>query len=139
MLKEFFKKASPSALCIVVAAGILLIVFCALLARNIQMAKQSGIFAQQASISELLLKNKQANWTSVSDIQYIDAWMTFAYVNFIFDIPESYLKDWLRIDDKNYPNLIIRRYAKSRKLDKAGLVNEIKKLVREYMDSRPGK
>jgi len=85
----------------------LLILSCILLVRNIQIARQGGVFNHRTSVSELLLKNKQSNQISIADTDYIDVWMTFQYVNFIFDIPENYLKDQLRITDNAYPNMTL--------------------------------
>lgn len=90
-------------------------------------------------ISELLLKNKQTNQTSVRDIEYIDAWMTFQYINFVFDIREDYLKEVLYIEDTHYPNLSIGRYIKNQKLDSAVFIKEIKERVFEYMSLHPVK
>lgn len=59
--------------------------------------------------------------------------MTFQYVNFIFKMPDDYLKNGLNIKNNNYPNLPIGRYIKNEKLDKTVVINRIKVLVREYI------
>lgn len=59
--------------------------------------------------------------------------MTFSYINFIFDIREDYLKNELSITDNHYPNLPIGRYIKSKNLDKAAFIKEVKGKVSEYV------
>lgn len=139
MLENPLKKASSLESFLIIAAIALLMVFSSLLIRSVQLAHKTGVFEKHTPISELLLKNKETNRTSVADVDYIDVWMTFQYINFVFDIPENYLKDTFRIEDPHYPNLPIGRYVRSRNLDKNVLLEEIKGKVREYMQLHPNK
>lgn len=118
---------------------VLLTIFSVLLVHNIQLAHKTGVFQNRTSISELLLKNKQTNVTSIQDVEYIDVWMTFEYINFIFNLPENYLKDMLYIDDTHYANLSIGRYIKDKKLDRDIFINEVKNKVKEYIVLHPTK
>ncbi len=139
MFGKFFKKISPLESFVIVAVCALLIVFCALLVRNVQIARREGVFQSRAPISGMLLENRRMNRVSVSDIERIETWMTFQYVNVVFDLPENHLKDALAIKDARYPNLPIGRYAKKQEIDRDQFVESVKKLVREYMEARPGK
>ena len=103
------------------------------------MARQAGIFQKNDTISRLLTRNRQANETMVKDIEFIDDWMTIQYVNFIFSLPDEYLKNRLIIDHPKYPRLPIGRYAKQKGLDKAKFLESIKNAGREYMDAHPSK
>jgi hypothetical protein len=111
--------------------------FSVFLIHNIQLAHKEGVFQSHTSISDLLLKNKQTNKTSIQDIEYIDIWMTFGYINFIFNLPENYLKEVLHIDNTHYPNFPIGRYIKDKKLDKDTFIQELKDRVREYIVLHP--
>lgn len=104
--KNQFKKISIDILLI---AGVILLLATVtfFLLQNIKSARQDGIFADRASITEQLLKKKQIKTTSVKDIESIDSWMTFQYINLIFSLPDSYLKEKLAINDKKYPNIPI--------------------------------
>ena len=137
MPRNLLKKLTPVESFLTIAIIVLLILFSVFLIRNIQLAHRSGVFQNHMPISELLLKNKQMNQTSARDIEYIDTWMTFQYINFVFDIRENYLKDMLHIEDVHYPNLSIERYIRNQKLDKAIFIEEIKKQVLEYMSLQP--
>ncbi len=133
MLQKIFKNITKIELLLIWAIIILIILFSIFLIHNIQSAHRSWVFTNRTSVSEYLLKNKQASKTSLSDIEYIDTWMTFQYVNFIFKMPDDYLKNGLNIKNNNYPNLPIGRYIKNEKLDKTVVINRIKVLVREYI------
>lgn len=110
-----------------------LILMSVVLVRNINMAKKGGAFKQHVPISDFLLKNKRTNSATIADVEYIDTWMTFQYINFIFSLPEDYLRGALYIEDKKYPNLPIERYVKSKNLDGPSFILEIKKFVRDYL------
>lgn len=79
------------------------------------------------------MKNKHTNRLSVDDIEYIDIWMTFQYINFVFGIPEDYLKDQLHITDTRYPNMTLGKYMKNENIDKADFLEKIKDMIRVYM------
>lgn len=137
MFQNLLRKTTPIESFLIVVIIILLIVFSVFLIRNVQLAHKSGVFKSYTPISELLLKNKEMNRTSIKDTEYIDIWMTFQYINFIFDIPENHLRDTLHITDPRYPNLTIGRYIKNGKLDRMTVIDEIKRIVREYMSLHP--
>ncbi len=113
--------------------AIAIVVFCVLLVQNIQSAKRAGVFNQRSSITEILLQNKKTHLTSLADIELIDTWMTFQYVNFIFDLPLSYLQKSLRIEESAYPKIPIGKYIKIHNLNRGEFLLEVKKLVREHM------
>lgn len=45
------------------------------------------------------------------EINNLQGWMTFDYINHSFRIPESNLKNELKITDKTYPKITIRKAA----------------------------
>jgi len=137
MFQKIFKNITKIELLLIWATIILIILFFIFLVHNIQSAHRSWVFTHHTSVSEYLLKNKQASKTSFADIEYIDTWMTFQYINFIFEMPNDYLKNGLNIKNNNYPNLPIGRYIKNEKLDKMVVINKIKMLVREYLRLHP--
>ena len=62
----------------------------------------------------------------------IEGWMTFSYVNYIFSLPPSYLKDSLTIQDSHYPNLGINKYAKSKNIDITSFLASVRESVVQY-------
>ncbi|MFA6090147.1 MAG: hypothetical protein WC774_00005 [Candidatus Gracilibacteria bacterium] len=137
MFKKLFHKITPVESLLVGAILLLLILFSLFLVHNIQLAHKSGVFNNHTSISGYLIENKRTNKTSVADIEYIDVWMTFQYINFIFGMPDNYLKDALLIKNSQYPSISIGRYIKNEKIDKITIINQIKVLTHKYVSLHP--
>lgn len=134
MIKYPFKKITHTETILIVIVSIFLVIFSVFLIRKIHSIGQAGIMKNHMPpISKLLIKNKEMNRTSITDISYIEGWMTFAYVNFIFSLPEDYLQKNLLIEDPKYPNLPIYRYIKRNKLNTSEFIEKLKNIVREYM------
>lgn len=64
------------------------------------------------------------------DIDSIEVWMTFSYINVAFQLPWDLLSTKLKIKDFRYPNLSLRNYIKDNKLDKELLLQQIKEIIR---------
>jgi len=62
----------------------------------------------------------------------IEGWMTFRYINFVFNLPANYLSGKLNITGTNYLNSTLDSYANARKLDRAAFLASAKKAVTEY-------
>lgn len=121
---------------LIVFLSAILIIFTVLIARNIIIARRIGLFSRHKPVSELLLRQKGMNAISASDADYIDSWMTFRYINFIFNLPENYLKDKFGIEDKQYPNLTLNRYAKRNNKDKTLFIEEARQAVGDYIKGK---
>jgi hypothetical protein len=74
----------------------------------------------------------QDHQLQINDIQ---PWMTFDYVNVVFKLPKNYLKDILGISDQRYPNLRIDTYSKETNFNKPLLLQTIKKYTASYNPS----
>lgn len=68
--------------------------------------------------------------SGVLDIEDIEVWMTFSYINFRFHLPPDFLREELSIDDKKYPNIPISRYVKKKKLDSTQFLRQVKDTIR---------
>jgi len=66
------------------------------------------------------------------DVHIIESWMTFRYLNVIFNIPSDYLRDALQITDTRYPNLTIGRLAKDTSQDPAVFAEHVRTAVTHY-------
>lgn len=76
---------------------------------------------------------------STPSTSFIESWMTFGYINQVFDLPTSYLQHQLSIVDPKYPNMQVGRYAKSRGIEVAAFVLQVRYAVNQYqlgMDNR---
>lgn len=65
------------------------------------------------------------------EIDTIETWMTFSYLNFAFHLPDDFFRDKLAIDHPKYPKVSIESYARNKNLDKNILLDEIKTLLRQ--------
>lgn len=72
---------------------------------------------------------------TVADIVYISPWMTFDYINKLFNIPQSYLEKNLDIHDSKYPFITVGMYAKKSSTNSLVLVEDIRNSIREYFTS----
>jgi hypothetical protein len=73
----------------------------------------------------------------VHGVESIDTWMTFAYINFTFGIPDSVLRDTLKIDSLKYPQLSLRSYIKTKKLNSQIFLSSVKETVQSYLFAHP--
>jgi hypothetical protein len=85
-----------------------------------------------------LIYNRQAGTSPLShnhpmmNVDRIRPWMTFDYLNVVFRLPPSYLKNILAITDVRYPNLRIDAYAKKSNTDISSLLQTIKTSINLY-------
>ncbi len=55
----------------------------------------------------------------------IEPWMTFRYVNTVYNIAPTYFQTVLGIGDPKYPDIEIRKFARERNIDPDDLIREI--------------
>ncbi len=65
--------------------------------------------------------------------QQISNWMTFNYINKVFNLPPDYLKTQLSITDSRYPRLSIEDAASGKHEDSNLLAEQIRALVSTYL------
>lgn len=75
---------------------------------------------------------KKVQTNTPPPVSSIQAWMTFDYVNVVYKIPTSYMKDILGINNTKYPNLRIDTYAKQSGIDQTLLLNTVRHYISTY-------
>ena len=65
--------------------------------------------------------------------------MTFDYVNTMYNLPDKYLREMLRIEDKKYPKIPIGRYARDIGFSKQDFVGMVERAVGLYEATPPQK
>lgn len=88
------------------------------------------INARELQLSALL---KNRGPLGANDIGVVRPWMTFDYINKLFNIPPEYLKTRLSISDGRYPQLSLFGYAKSVHLATAAFMSEVTSTLRDYL------
>lgn len=80
-----------------------------------------------------LLSSLKRNGTlSAQDASFIESWMTFDYINYMFSLPPSYLQTSLSIEDPRYPHLAIEDYAEYAHVNLATELAKVQAAVRSY-------
>lgn len=69
------------------------------------------------------------------DVNKIQNWMTFDYINRSFSLPNDYLKNEFVITDNKYPRITITREALNKKENIDIFIAEVKKDIQKYIDS----
>jgi hypothetical protein len=111
-----FRNVALAILCIVCIALILFF------AKDIFSAYKKGtLFPRRRYV-----KNGLSTATSVQP------WMTFGYVNVIYHLPPSFLKEKLEITNPHYPNIQIGHYAKSEGLTNQEIQLRVNEVVKTY-------
>ena len=70
---------------------------------------------------------------TVSDLSAIQYWMTFDYLNKIFNLPSDYLQSTLNISDNRYPFLTLAHYSREERLNSAILLKEVQAAISHYL------
>ena len=81
--------------------------------------------------------NRNYTHRQIINPNQIEGWMTFSYINYIFSLPPSYLKNSLVIQDSHYPNLGIDKYAKEKNINTTSFLTDVQKSVTQYNKSIP--
>ncbi len=95
---------------IIVLMTITLIIMCAVLVTGVRRVGQ-GTFP--SSLTSFLSARRERGPLPLSDAGLIRSWMTFDYINKLFNLSPTYLKTTFSISDSRYPNLSLSEYDES--------------------------
>ena len=71
---------------------------------------------------------------NVNDVNTVQSWMTFDYINKVFKLPQDYLKNILGVSsDRNYPNETIGHYARSKKEKFSSVLTQVQEALHNYL------
>jgi hypothetical protein len=70
---------------------------------------------------------------TADDVAIIRPWMTFTYINKIFDVPPDYLKNAMSITDPAYPQLSLSGYANYSHTDIVTLMGQLDTALNNYL------
>lgn len=68
-----------------------------------------------------------------SDIDSVQIWMTFEYLDRVFHVPPAYFQSSLGITDARYPRLTITEYAEAVHVDRAAALLHVRDAIRAYI------
>ena len=64
------------------------------------------------------------------------SWMTFDYINRVFNLPAAYMKTTLDITDSRYPRLTISGFAKDSGLSDSAALSKVQDVIRAYSGAK---
>lgn len=115
---------------ILIALGVLLAALMLLAALNYRALRHEQLVNAREFVISSIVKNHGP--LTVSDAAVIQPWMTFDYINKVFNLPAGYLKTKLAIADPRYPALSLGGYAHGERLVTSAFVGVVQSAVREY-------
>jgi len=114
--------------------GIIFIVLFVFLARELIHLKRAEIINAREIHFSNFLKVHHGPLTA-NDVGIIAPWMTFDYIDTLFNVPSTYLKTTLNITDAHYPQISLSGYARSHKINTATFVSEVQTAVQKYLNT----
>ena len=105
------------------------------LVSNFRSLRQSGLLYAPRRPWERWFMRRPLHVPSLSDIETLQSWMSFEYLNDSFQLTPEYLKTKFSISSTLYPRISIRHAAKLVHKDEHTYLEEIKKAVREYLQN----
>lgn len=114
-----------------IVLGVVLVILFVFLVVNYRSLRRAQLISFHQFWIASVVKNHSP--LTASDVGVIRSWMTFDYVNKIFNLPPGYLETKLMISDPHYPGLSLGGYARSRMLDPNAFVNAVEDAIRSYM------
>lgn len=82
-----------------------------------------------------LYQHVQDHTHILTDVELIRSWMTFSYINRIFNLPVDYLKDELGINDPDYPGISISKAAKVGNISTSRYTDKVKDIIKQFVIS----
>lgn len=120
------------AMLVLAAVLVVLVVFLVL---NYRSLRRSAVISARESWLSAFVHNHGP--LSVADVGYVRPWMTFDYLNKLFNLPPGYLKTQLMVQDPQYPQLTVSGYANRDHLNVTVLMGKIEDAIRAYFAAVP--
>lgn len=117
----------------IAALGVLLAILLFFLVRQYQILRRESIISARESWLMNALKNHPH--LTANDTGVIRSWMTFDYLNKLFNLPPDYLKTQLSVTDPAYPKLTIGTLAKDAGRQASSTLAEVQNDVRQYLSN----
>lgn len=110
--------------------GVLLALAVLLIIRQGVILRRAHLMDQRAALSGFVAKHGPL---TADETGVIGPWMTFDYVNALFDLPPDFLKTTFRIQDPSYPKLTLARYASTEGYQESEFMDSLRAAVANYL------
>ena len=112
--------------------AILVVVFlslCIMLVREYKNVRQLYFVSGQRTFFAGLRRHAPAIDREINSLQ---SWMTFDYINHLFILPSEYLRTTLAITDARYPRMTIAELAEDKRITKANSLAEVQNALKVF-------
>lgn len=116
---------------IIAALGVTLAILLFFFVRQYRILRRESILNIRESGLTNTFKNNPH--LTPNDADVIQFWMTFNYLNKLFNLPPEYLKTQLSISDAAYPELTVSKYARDSHQFASSTLEEVQSAVRQYI------
>lgn len=118
---------------LLVLALSLFVLFTFLFTKDFRRLRYSGAFGRStSSLRELYMIRRHYSPTA-QDSTYIQGWMTFSYINRVFNVPNDYLRQQLHIADTHYPSVSVSEVAESQHASLPQFLITVRGAVARYL------
>ncbi len=126
---------------LILALGFLLVATAYLFAAEFRALRTSGVLVPVHRPREILRAVRPQAGTAAAppNVDLLQSWMTFDYVNKVFGAPPQYLKGRLGITDGRYPALSFARYARRNHLQVNDVLDQVKAALKEFVAAKKEK
>jgi hypothetical protein len=115
---------------VIAALAVILVVLIFVLAVNYRSLRRSMATVRESWITALVHRHGSA---TVGDIAFVRPWMTFDYLDKLFNLPPEYLRSTLGVSDARYPRFTVSSWAKGAKIDSATAMTELQDALKNYL------
>ncbi len=116
---------------LIAGLGIVLAILLFFLVRQYQVLRREAILNARESWLMNAIKNHPH--LTADDVSVVSAWMTFDYVNTLFNLPPDYLKAQLSVLDAAYPKLTINKFANESRASASSMLAAVQAAIRQYL------
>lgn len=117
----------------IIVLCIIMVFLCAALFLEYRRLSRTGIrLSHQLQLAAI----RNRGPLTIGDVNLVQSWMTFDYINKIFNLPTDYLKTALNISDTHYPRLPLLRYARNTGVDANVFTDRVKNAIHDYLANR---
>lgn len=135
-IRNLFEKLSVVRMIMLVALAVVIVFIVVSLAHDIRgLVRSGGSRINQEKFRALLERRSAHQALTAHDADSIRPWMTFDYLNHVFQLPPEYLKNTFHISDAYYPSIVIQKEASALHISPEVFLEQIKDAVRGYLNS----
>jgi len=118
----------------IITLGAILVALIIFLVFNYRGFRRSAVNIRESSLFAFIHNHSPQ---TAADVSYVRPWMTFDYINKLFNLPTNYLQTQFMITNSHYPQLTVYSYARSIHEDPARTMSRLDQALQSYLSAAP--